>query len=59
MSDAGSGSFLSSLQLAEEALPGLKRAVAICPLKHRQLARDVVDAAALAMARMQDVSTRT
>ena len=55
MSDVG-GDAQSSIHLAEEALQGLCRSVMDCPQQHRRLARDVEDAASLAVARMRDVS---
>lgn len=45
-----------SLVLAREAVADLQRSVAACPLQHRRLARDMLDAATLANARIQDVS---
>ena len=45
-----------SLLLARDAVTDLQRSVAACPLQHRRLARDMLDAATLANARIQDVS---
>ena len=52
------GDVQSGLKLAEDALRSLQCSVITCPLKHRRMARDVEDAATLAIARMHDVSKK-